>query len=184
MPPDEITDPRLKQRIARFKDLAFGEVACLDTLFPEHARKIAHVIGPAACEDPALRPAILEAENFHVAMIRADKGKGASLHSHPTVKVFMPFSGKWTIYWGDDGEHKTRLGLHDTISVPAGIMRGFTCESEGEHLLLAINANTPAPSNGRHRGWQMRNAEATRSMPRGSLRRSRSDAGAMLHAAV
>ena len=145
MPPDEITDPRLKQRVARFKDLAFGEVAGLDTLFPEHARKIAHVIGSAACEDPALRPSIPEAEDFHVVIIRAEQGKGASLHSHPTVEVFMPLSGEWTIYWGDEGEHEIRLGLHDTISVPAGVMRGFTCLSDGEHLLLAINGENSGP---------------------------------------
>lgn len=122
----EFTEAQMRKRTARFKDLAFGEVACLDTLFPEHARKIAHVIGSAACEDPALNPSIPEAEDFHVVIIRAEKGKGASLHSHPTVEVFIPLSGEWTIYWGDEGEHKIRIGLHDTISVPAGVMRCFT----------------------------------------------------------
>jgi len=48
MPSNEFTQAQTRGRTARFKDLKFGEVACLDTLFPEHARKIAHVIGPAA----------------------------------------------------------------------------------------------------------------------------------------
>ena len=94
MPPDEITDPPLKQRVGRFKGLACGAVAGLDTLFPEPARKIAHVIGPAACADPALSPAIPEAEDFHAIMIRAEAGNGASLHSHPTVEVFMPLNAE------------------------------------------------------------------------------------------
>ena len=145
MPSDEITDPRMKQRVARFNELNFGEVACLDTLFSDHARQIAHVIGSGACEDEALRPSIPAAEDFHMVIIRAAEGKGASLHSHPTEEVFMPLSGEWSIYWGDDGEHKTRLGLHDVASVPAGVMRGFICESEGEHLLLAINGRNPGP---------------------------------------
>lgn len=145
MSSNETTDPRMKQRIARFKDLTFGEVACLDTLFPQHARKIAHVIGAAACEDPALSPAIPEAEDFHVILIRAEKGKGASLHSHPTVEVFMPLTGDWKVYWGDNGEFETKLGQFDTISVPSGVMRGFTSESEGEHLLLAINGEKSGP---------------------------------------
>ena len=145
MPSNEFTQAQMRGRTARFKDLKFGEVACLDTLFPEHARKISHAIGPAACEDPALRPAIPEAENFHIVMIRAEQGKGASLHSHPCVEVFMPLSGEWTIYWGNEGEHTSRLGLHDTISVPAGIMRGFTSDTEGEHLLLAINGENSGP---------------------------------------
>jgi quercetin dioxygenase-like cupin family protein len=135
----------MERRTARFSDLKFGDVACLDTLFPAHARKIAHVIGPGACEDPALNPAIPEAEDFHVVMIRAEQGKGASLHSHPTVEMFMPLSGEWTIYWGDEGEHRTRLGVHDVVSVPAGVMRGFISESEGEHLLLAINGEQSGP---------------------------------------
>lgn len=57
----------------------------------------------------------------------------------------MPLSGDWTVYWGDEGEHETRLGLHDVISVPAGVMRGFRCESDGEHLLLAINGEQSGP---------------------------------------
>ncbi len=145
MAADDIRDPAMQGRLARFEELDFGEVACIDTLFPEHARKIAHVIGQAACEDAALRPSIADAEDFHMVIIRAEKGKGASLHSHPTVEVFMPLSGEWTVNWGADGEHEIRLGLHDTISVPAGVMRGFTCESQGEHLLLAINGRTPGP---------------------------------------
>ena len=52
----------------------------------------------ATCEDLALRPAIPEAEDFHIVMIRAEQGKGASLHSHPCVEVFVPLSGEWTIY--------------------------------------------------------------------------------------
>ena len=145
MPSVDLTEAQMRSRAARFKDLAFGEVACLDTLFPEHARKIAHVIGEAAYEDPALRPAIPEAEDFHVVMIRAEKDKGASLHSHPCVEVFMPLSGEWMMNWGDGGEHEIRLGVHDVISVPAGVMRGFTCVSEGEHLLLAINGENSGP---------------------------------------
>lgn len=145
MPSKEFTPTQMKQRTARFKDLDFGEVACLDTLFPEHAREIAHIIGSGACEDEAQRPAIPAAEDFHVVIIRATRGKGASLHSHPTEEMFMPLSGEWTIYWGGEGEHKTVLGLHDTISVPAGVMRGFICKSEGEHLLLAINGRKPGP---------------------------------------
>ena len=34
------------------------------------------------------------------------RAKGAALHSHSTVEVFIPLSGTWSIYWGDEGEQE------------------------------------------------------------------------------
>ena len=34
----------------------------------------------------------IAAEEFHLAMVRAEPGRGAALHSHLTQEVFMPLS--------------------------------------------------------------------------------------------
>lgn len=46
---------------------------------------------------------------FSLTLVHAAPGKGAALHAHPTVEVFMPLSGRWAIDWGDAGEHEIVL---------------------------------------------------------------------------
>ncbi len=68
----------------------------------------------------------------------AEPGKGAALHDHPTVEVFVPISGRWVVYWGEDGENEILLDTGDAFSVPPGVMRGFRNAGDGYAHFMAI----------------------------------------------
>ena len=93
-------------------------------------------------EDPNLKPAITAVEGFNVTYIGADPGKGAALHSHTTVEVFYAMSGRWAVFWGDNGENELELDTFDIISVPIGVMRGFrNIGDEHAHLMAILGGN-------------------------------------------
>jgi mannose-6-phosphate isomerase-like protein (cupin superfamily) len=132
------------QRVARFKQLTPSRRAFVDTLIPGHEREIFNVIGRGVTEDTSLNPAITDARDFNVTFVHAQPGKGAALHAHPTVEVFIPLSGRWAVYWGDQGEQETILEQWDTISVPPGVMRGFRNAGSTDAYLMAILGGTDA----------------------------------------
>jgi mannose-6-phosphate isomerase-like protein (cupin superfamily) len=150
-PPEEATmqtvdvgmDEMLR-RVARFKDLRPSPRAFVDSLIPGHEREIFNVIGRGVTEDTTLSPAITDARDFNLTLVRAHPGKGAALHAHPTVEVFMALSGRWAVYWGGRGEHEIVLEPWDTISVPPGVMRGFRNAGSAEGYLMAILGGTDA----------------------------------------
>jgi len=72
-----------------------------------------------------MNPIITDVQDFHVNFIRAKPGRGAASHTHPTVEVFIPMSGRWAVYWGDDDEEKVLLEQWDVISVPPGVLRVY-----------------------------------------------------------
>ena len=126
------------ERVARFGELRPSRQAFVDTRIPEHVRDIYNVIGRGVTEDPDLEPAITAVEGFNVTYVGAGSGKGAALHSHSTVEVFIPLSGRWSVFWGDEGENEVVLDAFDCVSVPVGVMRGFRNVGEGRAYLMAI----------------------------------------------
>jgi quercetin dioxygenase-like cupin family protein len=139
-----VSKQEMLKRVARFKDLVPSEYAFVDSKIPGHERLIYNVIGTGVTEDPSLRPAIPDARDFNVTYVKAAPGKGAALHSHTTIEVFTPLSGKWAITWGDHGENELLLDPWDTISVPPGVMRGFRNAGNEEACLMAILGGTDA----------------------------------------
>lgn len=127
-----------RMRVARFKKLTPTGHGFVDTAIPGYERLIYNVIGRGVTEDSALQPAITDARDFNLTLIRKVPGNRVGLHDHPTVEVFMPLGGVWGVYWGDDGEHEVILEQWDVISVPPGVMRGFRNAGTEESLLLAI----------------------------------------------
>ncbi len=74
-----------------------------------------------------------DAQDFNIAHIGAEPGKGAALHSHPTVEVFIPVTGTGATYRNEgDAQEEVVLGPMDCISVPPGVLRGFRNDG-GEH---------------------------------------------------
>ncbi len=134
----QISKAEMTKRVARFKELTSSSHAFLDTLIPGHEREIYNVIGRGVTEDATLDLAITAAEDFNMTLVKAAPGNGAALHSHTTVEVFMPLTGEWAVYWGEEGEEEITLGRWDVISVPAGVMRGFRNVGKEEHYLLAL----------------------------------------------
>lgn len=144
----EITDldfsvEEMEANVARFKDQKSSDQAFLDTRIPGHEREIFSIIGNGVQEDASMRPQIAP-QDFHLAMIRAEPGKGAALHSHLTQEVFMPLSGRWAIYWGPRGEKEVILEPYDVISVPVHVMRGFrNAGNETAMMLAVVGGNDP-----------------------------------------
>ena len=63
--------------------------------------------------------------------------------SRTAEQVFMPLTGKWKIFWGDDEEnHFVILEPFDTVSIPPHVMRGFRNVGAKEGLLLGLVGGT------------------------------------------
>ncbi len=133
----DLTVEEMERHVARFKDQKSSDKAFIDTRIPGHEREIFSIIGGGVMEDPAMNPPI-EAQEFHLAMIRSEPGKGAALHSHLTQEVFMPLNGRWSIFWGPEGEREVILEQYDVISLPTHVMRGFRNIGDETAMMLAV----------------------------------------------
>ena len=139
VPMEEMLD-----RTAKFSELKPSKMAFLDTKIPGHERDIYNVIGQGVTEDPDLKPAISAVESFNITYVGAEPGKGAALHSHTTVEVFIPMTGRWAVFWGDEGENEVALDQFDVVSVPVGVLRGFRNIGDDHAYLMAILGGTDA----------------------------------------
>ncbi|HSF05462.1 MAG TPA: cupin domain-containing protein [Methylomirabilota bacterium] len=131
-------------RVARFRNLKPSTRAFVDTAIPGYERLIYNVIGRGVTEDPALAPVITDARDFNLTLVKKAPGNRVGLHDHPTVEVFMPLTGRWGVYWGDEAEHEVVLEQWDVISVPPGVMRGFRNLGTEDAYLLAILGGSDA----------------------------------------
>ncbi len=140
-----MNDP-LEGRVWRFGEDEPNPALFVDTALPGGARRIWSVIGQNVGEDRSVRPPI-PADDFHLAIIEAEPGHGAHLHTHTTVEVFMPLSGTWAVPYASlpDGE-VTELTLErwDVCSVPPGVWRGFRNAGGATAELMAIVGGTDA----------------------------------------
>lgn len=135
---DEMLD-----RVAFWKDQKPNPQMFVDTRLEEHKRDLYSIIGPGVSEDPETRPAITDSPDFNMAYIGAEPGKGAALHSHPTVEVFIPFTGKWSVYWNEgDAQEEVIIGPMDCISIPPGVMRGFRNVGDEHAYMVGIVGGT------------------------------------------
>lgn len=132
----QISNEDMMKRIAFFKDLmpfSYASMKGGENVPPrsmEGFTIIGHVTQSA--------PAIAADHGFTLAFNKVQPGKGAPLHSHKVVEVFVPLSGRWKFYWGENGEGEAELGPWDTISFPAGLMEGFRNIGTEEGLLLIV----------------------------------------------
>ncbi len=140
----QVSMDEMLSRTARFAGLRPSKQAFVDTRIPEYERDIFNVIGAGVTEDPDHKPAITAVEDFNITYVGADPGKGAALHSHTTVEVFIAMSGRWAIFWGDEGENEIELDQWDVVSVPVGIMRGFRNIGDSHANLMALLGGTDA----------------------------------------
>lgn len=127
----------METRVARFQALRATD-DYVDAGIPGCERTTYRVIG----DHPA---APLQAENFHLNLVRCEPGKSAPLHSHLTEEVFIALSGRWEVFWGPLGERSLTIEPFDTVSVPAGLSRGFRNIGSESALLIGI-------AGGRHPG--------------------------------
>lgn len=135
----------MEARVARFAGMKPNKVAFVDTRLPGHERDIFNMIGYGVNEDPNTKPAIADARGFTVTHNGCEPGKGSALHSHETVEVFVPLTGRWSVYWGDEGENEVILEQGDVISVPTGVMRGFRNAGDEYAVLIGIIEGSEPP---------------------------------------
>lgn len=107
----------MQARVARFRDLKPTD-DYVDSGIPGCERTTLRVLG----QQPH---APLAAEGFHMSMVRCEPGKAAPLHNHLTQEVFVALTGRWAVFWGPQGDRQVILEPWDTVSVPAGVSRGF-----------------------------------------------------------
>ncbi len=137
--------------IARFADLKPWSRAFLDSFIPEHQKDNYRVIGSGVFEEPSARAPITAAHGFSLGFVKCAPGKGAALHSHKTLEVFIPLNGRMVLLMGPSPDDEIMLEPWDTVSVPVGEMRGFRNPNEHDLVLLAIVQN--GPSGGEKVSW-------------------------------
>lgn len=134
----DISVEEMQARVARYRELKASPQAFVDTRIPEYERDIYNVIGRGVTEDAGLAPSIIDSRYFGITYVGAEPGKGAALHAHETIEVFIPLAGRWAAYWGEDGDKEIELDLFDVISFPPGVYRGFRNIGDSHGMLMAI----------------------------------------------
>lgn len=160
----EIHEPsiaEMERRVARFAELQPSKQAFVDTRIPEYHRDIYNVIGRGVTEDAGLAPAISDSRYFSITYVGADPGKGAALHAHETIEVFIPLTGRWAAYWGEAGDKEIEIGPHDVISFPPGVYRGFRNIGDSHAILMAIIGSKETTGDGGRVAWAPEILEAS-----------------------
>jgi quercetin dioxygenase-like cupin family protein len=140
-----VNDP-LEGRIWRFGQDQPNPALFIDTALPGGARNIWSVIGQNVGEDRSVHPPI-PPDDFHLALIEAEPGNGSHLHTHSTVEVFVPLSGRWALPYAStaDGEiQEVVLERWDVCSIPPGVWRGFQNAGSEKAELMVIVGGTDA----------------------------------------
>ena len=149
----DVTVEEMQARLARYRELRASKQAFVDTRIPEYERDIYNVIGRGVTEDAALAPEITDARYFSITYVGADPGKGAALHAHETIEVFIPLTGRWAAYWGAEGDKEIEIEPFDVISFPPGVYRGFRNVGDSNAMLMAIIGSKETTQDGGRVDW-------------------------------
>lgn len=124
------TVAEMEARTARFRALRPTEDYA-DAAIPGCERTTWRVLGE-------LPHAPLQAEGFHLNLVRCEPGKSAPLHNHLTQEVFVALTGRWEVFWGPEGARSLVLEPLDTVSIPPGVSRGFRNLAPTPSLLMGL----------------------------------------------
>ncbi|MFM7532149.1 MAG: cupin domain-containing protein [Rubrivivax sp.] len=134
------TEAEMEARVARFAALQPTDDYA-DAGIPGCKRTTWRVLG----EQPA---APLQAEDFHMNLVRCEPGHSAPLHNHLTLEVFVAITGRWEVFWGPEGTRSLVLEPLDTVSIPPGVSRGFRNIGAEPALLMGMaNGRDPGHIN-------------------------------------
>jgi len=90
-------------------------------------------------------PAVVDGQNYAVAVLECEPGKGPSLHSHTTEEMFFALAGRLEVYWGEHGEHSAVLEPLDAAVFPPGVWHGIrNVGDETGRLIAIIGEGSPA----------------------------------------
>ncbi|MBO9651695.1 MAG: cupin domain-containing protein [Variovorax sp.] len=134
------TVAEMETLVARFRSLRATD-DYVDAGIPGCERTTYRVLGT-----PPAAP--LQAEGFHLNIVRCEPGKSAPLHNHLTQEVFVALSGRWEVFWGPAGERSVVLETWDTIAIPPGVSRGFrNVATEPAYLMGMASGQDPGNIN-------------------------------------
>lgn len=142
----KITNEEMLARVVRFEQLKQHGIPLMfiDSILPGHQRMNYALIGDTASENPDYEHnvALRSPHKFQVGMVMAPPGNGPAYHTHDYIEAFMPLSGRWRFYWGNDPEGppegETIVEQWDLISLPPMLWRGFENISDEDAWLLGI----------------------------------------------
>lgn len=149
----DISVEEMQARVARYRELRASPQAFIDTRIPKYERDIYNVIGRGVTEDAALAPSIIDSRYFSITYVGAEPGKGAALHAHETIEVFIPLVGKWAAYWGAEDDKEIEIDPFDVISFPPGVYRGFRNIGDSSGMLMAIIGSKETTGDGGRVDW-------------------------------
>jgi quercetin dioxygenase-like cupin family protein len=140
------TNEEMLARVVRFEELKDKGIPLMfiDSILPGHQRMNYAVIGDTASENPDYENdvALRSPHRFQIGMVMAPPGNGPAYHTHDYIEAFMPLTGRWRFYWGNDPEGpplgETEIGQWDLISLPPGLWRKFENISSEDAWLLGI----------------------------------------------
>jgi quercetin dioxygenase-like cupin family protein len=151
----EMTQAEMEQnRVARLNALKLWPIQ-QDVEVPQEARdlilarRLLTVARPGELQGPFDNPApITDVEGFSLNVAVCPPGQGPGLHIHrTTTETFTCLRGTFRVFYGRKGEHETILREFDTISVPAGVLRGFTNVGAEEGYLQVLITGDVADMN-------------------------------------
>ena len=123
------------RHVARFHELVEDPAIFEEDRTGSGARRHFHAIS-----DNGVLPTakIKTPHHFHVSYVEMPPGNQVRLHAHDVPEVFIPMTGTWELYYGDEGEHCVALNPLDTFSVPVGVMRTFKNVGLTTALIMVI----------------------------------------------
>lgn len=135
----------VQKRIVRFDELTREPGTTLmfiDSVLPRHMRMNYAIIGDTASENPDFKPAITGPHKFQIGLFMCPPMSGPAYHTHDYIELFMPLSGEWRFYWGNDPEGEPEgeavLKPKDMISMLPGLWRGFENISSEDAWCFAV----------------------------------------------
>lgn len=126
------------RRIARWGEVKGYDDAFVTSNTPGLEKRVFKLVNRGISVGAHLEPALPFEFPFSMSIIEMEVGKGATLHAHATEEVFVPLDGDLDLFWGDEAEGRMRLAQHEIVSMPTGLMRGFTNGNGRQFHMLAL----------------------------------------------
>lgn len=143
---NQVSPAEMEERVARWDK---REVIPIQKILPPElnretiADQVFGIVTSNSGDDPQnffdTAPIVSGVKGLAVSMVTCPANQGPGNHVHQfTYENFMPMTGKWRIFWGDDSEHHVDLDQWDMVSVPPGTMRKFRNLSSERSTMLVI----------------------------------------------
>jgi len=126
------------RRVARWGKVKGYDDAFVTSSTPGLEKRVFKLVNRGISVGAHLEPALPFEFPFSMSIIEMEADKGATLHAHATEEVFVPLDGDLDLFWGDDAESRMRLAQHEIVSMPTGLMRGFTNGNGRQLHMLAL----------------------------------------------